>query len=261
MSVVLSARGVTKQFGGLTAVAGVDFEISDGEIVAIIGPNGAGKTTFFNCLTGLELPTAGEVTLRGRPIPGRPDRVARAGVARTFQNIRLFPNMTGLENVLVGEHAHIKVGVLSAIVRGPRYGREERAAERRALELLAFVGLQEAAGDLARNLSYGDQRRLEIARALATRPQLLLLDEPTAGMNAIETAATSTLVRAIRDDGLAVVLIEHDMRFVFGLCDRVVVLVNGAKLTEGTPAQVQADPRVVAAYLGEPAGSREEDAP
>ena len=251
MSAVLSAKGLTKRFGGLTAVSGVDLEVGAGEIVGIIGPNGAGKTTFFNCLTGLEAPTEGSVALCGVPLSGRPDEVARAGVARTFQNIRLFPNMTGLENVLVGEHTHISVGVLAAVVRGPRYWREERAAAARARELLELVGLGSAASELARNLSYGDQRRLEIARALATRPKVLLLDEPTAGMNATETAATASLVRAIRSQGLAVVLIEHDMRFVFTLCDRVAVLVQGAKLTEGTPAQVQADPRVVAAYLGE----------
>ena len=250
---VLEARGCSKSFGGLLAVSDVDLDVDEGEIVGIIGPNGAGKTTFFNCLTGLEQPTAGTIAFLGEPLRGRPDEVTRAGIARTFQNIRLFPNMTALENVLVGEHSRIKIGVLSAILRGPRYHREERRAEDRARELLTFVGLGKLGDDLAKNLSYGDQRRLEIARALGTDPKLLLLDEPTAGMNAAETAGAVDLVRRIQAQGLAIVLIEHDMRFVFGLCDRVAVLVQGRKLTEGTPDEVQADPRVIAAYLGEPA--------
>ncbi|MGZ6826329.1 MAG: ABC transporter ATP-binding protein [Mycobacteriales bacterium] len=255
---VLEARGVTKQFGGLRAVSSVDLDVEPGQIVGVIGPNGAGKTTFFNCLTGLETPTAGTITFRGKPLHGRPERVTQAGVARTFQNIRLFPNMTATENVLVGQHSRIRVGVLSAVFRGPRYRREEAQAEAKAAELLAFVGLGRVDDELAKNLPYGDQRRLEIARALATDPGLLLLDEPTAGMNASETRDAIDLVRRIQAKGLAVVLIEHDMRFVFELCDRVAVLVNGAKLTEGTPQQVQADPRVIAAYLGEPA---EEEGP
>ena len=249
---VLEARDVSKSFGGLLAVSAVDLDVDQGEIVGIIGPNGAGKTTFFNCLTGLEQPTGGSITFRGAPLHGRPDEVTRAGIARTFQNIRLFPNMTALENVLVGEHTRIKVGVLSALLRGPRYQREEGAGENRARELLTFVGLATVGDTLAKNLAYGDQRRLEIARALATDPKLLLLDEPTAGMNAAETAGAVDLVRRIQAQGLAIVLIEHDMRFVFGLCDRVAVLVQGKKLTEGTPNEVQADSRVIAAYLGEP---------
>ena len=250
---VLEARAVTKKFGGLTAVRDVDLTVESGEVVGLIGPNGAGKTTFFNCLTGLESPTAGTVTYQGSTLPRRPDLVTKAGVARTFQNIRLFPNMTTIENVVVGRHCRTKSGVFAAVGRGPRYVREERESDEKARELLAFVGLGRASNELAKSLPYGDQRRLEIARALATEPGLLLLDEPTAGMNPNETAATVTLVRAIQDRGIAVILIEHDMRFVFGLCDRVAVLVQGSKLMEGPPAQVQADERVVAAYLGTPA--------
>jgi len=257
VSTVLEATAVTKRFGGLTAVKSVDLTVGEGEVVGLIGPNGAGKTTFFNCLTGLETPSAGTVLYRGNALPTRPDLVTKAGVARTFQNIRLFPNMTALENVIVGRHSRTKAGVLSAVGRGPRYRREERESEEKARELLAFVGLGKVRNELAKSLPYGDQRRLEIARALATDPGLLLLDEPTAGMNPKETAETKTLVRAVQDRGIAIVLIEHDMRFVFGLCDRVAVLVQGEKLMEGPPAQVQADERVVAAYLGTPTEGEE----
>ncbi|MCU1600965.1 MAG: Branched-chain amino acid transporter ATP-binding protein [Frankiales bacterium] len=255
---VLEASNVTKRFGGLVAVNDVSLTVNEGEVVGLIGPNGAGKTTFFNCLTGMETPTAGSVTFRGAPLRGRPDLILKAGVARTFQNIRLFPNMTAIENVIVGRHARTKAGVLSAVGRGPRYRREERENDTRAKELLAFVGLGHVRNELAKSLPYGDQRRLEIARALATDPGLLLLDEPTAGMNANETAAAIDLVRKIQGLGIAVVLIEHDMRFVFNLCDRVAVLVQGEKLLEGSPEQVQSDERVIAAYLGKPA---EEQAP
>jgi branched-chain amino acid transport system ATP-binding protein len=250
MTVVLDASGVTKRFGGLTAVKEVSLSVAEGEVVGLIGPNGAGKTTFFNCLTGMERPTAGSVRYKGHALPTRPDLITKAGVARTFQNIRLFPNMTALENVMVGRHIRTKAGVLAAVGRGPRYHREERESEDRARELLAFVGMPKVGNELAKSLNYGDQRRLEIARALATEPGLLLLDEPTAGMNPNETAAARDLVRAIQGTGISVVLIEHDMRFVFNLCDRVAVLVQGEKLVEGSPSEVQSDERVIAAYLG-----------
>ncbi|WP_320780402.1 ABC transporter ATP-binding protein [Streptomyces sp. CRN 30] len=258
---VLDARGVTMRFGGLTAVDGVDLTVGQGEIVGLIGPNGAGKTTFFNCLTGLYVPTEGEVRLDGTPLPPRPAKVTRAGIARTFQNIRLFANMTALENVIVGRHTRTRAGFLAALGHGPRYRREERESRQRARELLDFVGLGTVSRHLARNLSYGAQRRLEIARALASEPRLLLLDEPTAGMNPQETRETETLVHAVRDQGIAVLVIEHDMRFIMNLCDRVAVLVQGAKLTEGAPAAVQADERVVEAYLGAPDDEPDQDGP
>ncbi|MEU7165888.1 ABC transporter ATP-binding protein [Streptomyces morookaense] len=249
---LLAATGVTMRFGGLTAVRSVDLTVRPGQIVGLIGPNGAGKTTLFNCLTGLYTPTEGTVTYRGRILPPKPHLVAQAGISRTFQNIRLFANMTVLENVLVGRHTRTREGLLSALVRGPAFHRAEAASAQRATELLAFTGLAAKSGHLARNLPYGEQRRLEIARALAGEPGLLLLDEPTAGMNPQETRATEELVLAIRDRGTAVLVIEHDMRFIFNLCDRVTVLVQGEKLVEGTTETVQRDERVVAAYLGTP---------
>ncbi|AEY88756.1 ABC transporter ATP-binding protein [Streptomyces olivaceoviridis] len=254
---VLDARGVTMRFGGLTAVRGVDLTVRAGEIVGLIGPNGAGKTTFFNCLTGLYVPTEGEVRYKGDVLPPKSFKVTAAGIARTFQNIRLFANMTVLENVLVGRHTRTKEGFWSAVLRGPGFHKAEKASKDRAMELLQFIGLDHKAEHLARNLPYGEQRKLEIARALASEPGLLLLDEPTAGMNPQETRATEELVFAIRDMGIAVLVIEHDMRFIFNLCDRVAVLVQGEKLIEGDSATVQGDERVVAAYLGEPF----EDAP
>ncbi|MEU5039765.1 ABC transporter ATP-binding protein [Streptomyces griseorubiginosus] len=249
---VLEARNVTMRFGGLTAVRSVDFTVNAGEIVGLIGPNGAGKTTFFNCLTGLYVPTEGTVSYQGTVLPPKPHLVTKAGIARTFQNIRLFANMTVLENVLVGRHTRTKEGLWSALLRGPGFKKAEKASEERAMELLEFIGLEAKRDHLARNLPYGEQRKLEIARALASEPGLLLLDEPTAGMNPQETRATEELVFAIRDKGIAVLLIEHDMRFVFNLSDRVAVLVQGEKLVEGTSEVVQADERVIAAYLGEP---------
>ncbi|MEU0101618.1 ABC transporter ATP-binding protein [Streptomyces sp. NPDC006267] len=249
---VLEASGVTMRFGGLTAVKSVDLTVNSGEIVGLIGPNGAGKTTFFNCLTGLYIPTEGKVSYQGTVLPPKPHLVTKAGIARTFQNIRLFANMTVLENVLVGRHTRTKEGLWSALLRLPGYHKAEDASRERAMELLEFIGLQNKADHLARNLPYGDQRKLEIARALASDPGLLLLDEPTAGMNPQETRVTEELIFAIRDQGIAVLVIEHDMRFIFNLCDRVACLVQGEKLVEGTPSDVQADERVVAAYLGTP---------
>lgn len=249
---VLEASDVTMRFGGLTAVRSVDLTVNSGEIVGLIGPNGAGKTTFFNCLTGLYVPTEGKVSYKGTVLPPKPHLVTNAGIARTFQNIRLFANMTVLENVLVGRHTRTKEGLWSALLRGPGFKKAEATSHQKATELLEFIGLDHKADHLARNLPYGEQRKLEIARALASEPGLLLLDEPTAGMNPQETRATEELVFAIRDQGIAILVIEHDMRFIFNLCDRVAVLVQGQKLVEGTSEVVQADERVVAAYLGTP---------
>ncbi|RSS51971.1 ABC transporter ATP-binding protein [Streptomyces sp. WAC01280] len=255
---VLDARGVTMRFGGLTAVRDVNLTVNSGEIVGLIGPNGAGKTTFFNCLTGLYVPTEGEVRYKGTVLPPTSYKVTDAGIARTFQNIRLFHNMTVLENVLVGRHTRMKQGLWSALLRLPGFKKAEAEATKRAMELLEFIGLQDKAQHLAKNLPYGEQRKLEIARALASDPGLILLDEPTAGMNPQETRAAEELIFAIRDMGIAVLVIEHDMRFIFNLCDRVAVLVQGQKLIEGDSQTVQSDERVIAAYLGEPVA---EDAP
>jgi branched-chain amino acid transport system ATP-binding protein len=247
---ILVAENVTMRFGGLTAVDSVNFRVERGEIMGLIGPNGAGKTTFFNCLTGLYLPTAGRVVFDGSVLPPKPGKVVKAGMARTFQNIRLFGNMTALENVMVGRYCRTSAGPFTSIIRGPKFRREEAAVRARSQELLEFVGLGEVSENLARNLAYGDQRRLEIARALATDPKLILLDEPTAGMNPQETRQAEELIFRIRDLGLAVVVIEHDMRFIFNLCDRVLCLVQGKALIEGTPHEVQSDPRVIEAYIG-----------
>jgi branched-chain amino acid transport system ATP-binding protein len=247
---LLQADDVTMQFGGLTAVNKVSMTVNEGEIIGLIGPNGAGKTTFFNCLTGLYKPTEGQVRLSGVELPPKPRAVVKAGMARTFQNIRLFANMTALENVMVGRYCRTSSGAITSILHGPKFRREESETRERAQELLDFVGLGDATEHLARNMPYGNQRRLEIARALATDPKLVLLDEPTAGMNPLETRQASDLIFKIRDTGLAVVVIEHDMRFIFNLCDRVLCLVHGETLIVGSPDEVQSDPRVIEAYIG-----------
>jgi branched-chain amino acid transport system ATP-binding protein len=252
MTPVLEARDVSMVFGGLKALQNVSLQLDEGKVVGLIGPNGAGKTTFFNCLTGLYTPTTGSVLLKGDVLPGDPAKVTTAGVARTFQNIRLFPSMTVLENVMVGRHVRMKQGPLASVFHGPAYQRGEKAARERSSELLEFVNLPGVEDELARNLPYGDQRRLEIARALATDPAVLLLDEPTAGMNPQETEATRQLILAIRETGVSVVVIEHDIKFIFSLCDSVSVLVQGELLVEGSPEVVRRDPRVIEAYLGKP---------
>jgi len=256
---LLQTTGMTKTFGGLAAVQDIDFHIDPGEIVGVIGPNGAGKSTFFNLITGLYKPTRGRILVAGKDLTGRrPDVVLRAGVARTFQNIRLFQNMTVLENVLVGYHSRLRSRLIGDVLKLPRTRAEERAARIQALEILRFFGdrLYPYRDDLARNLAYADRRLLEIARALAARPKVLLLDEPTVGMNPSETEHAIRLIARIRDQGLTIVLIEHKLNVVMGMSNRVVVLDYGQKIAEGSPREVQANEQVIEAYLGRKAAAQ-----
>jgi branched-chain amino acid transport system ATP-binding protein len=252
MAVILKSNKTTKRFGGLVAVEDLDLEIKEKSIHSVIGPNGAGKTTFFNCVTGFYKPEAGEILLGEHSLVGlTPDQIVHLGVSRTYQNIRLFPDLTSIENVLVGMHSHLKAGYFGILFKTPAVRREEKAAEVEAHRLLKFVNLEDKANMLSKHLPYGDQRRLEIARALASRPKLLCLDEPTAGMNSGETQAMCDFIQKLRDNlGITIMLIEHQMRVVMGISERITVLDYGKKIAEGTPDEIKRNPRVIEAYLG-----------
>ena len=262
MTIALETRSLTKQFGGLTAVSSLDLVIQENSIFSVIGPNGAGKTTFYNCITGFYEPEEGDVLFFGKSLVGlTPDQVTYQGISRTYQNIRLFANMSAIENILVGEHSRLHANWADAILHTPRVVKEEKAAIEKARDLLNFVGLVGLGDQLARNLPYGAQRRLEIARALGSQPRLLLLDEPTAGMNPHETTDMMHFIRRLRDElHITILLIEHDMRVVMGISEQIAVLDYGAKIAEGTPFEIQSNPRVVEAYLGSGAAHGLQDA-